>query len=166
MKESTYFDAYPELASLYDGADYVDHKTIESNKTLREFLAGFIYYTPDWLLLLYKLRQPFVRLLGIDSKPADMTPVKAEDISFTPGNPCQVFTVLAGREEDFLAVYAEEKHLRAELLVGVEPLNNGSNRFHVGIIVHYRHWTGPIYFSVVRPLHHIVTNCMMRAGAK
>jgi hypothetical protein len=49
--------------------------------------------------------------------------------------------------------------------VVVEPLTMG-NRFLVVTIVHYRHWTGPVYFNVIRPFHHIVVWQMMKAGAR
>jgi hypothetical protein len=33
-------------------------------------------------------------------------------------------------------------------------------------IVHYKHWTGRLYFNVIRPVHHFVVSGMARAGAR
>ena len=33
-------------------------------------------------------------------------------------------------------------------------------------VVHYKHWTGPVYFNVIRPFHHLVVRQMARAGTK
>ena len=32
-------------------------------------------------------------------------------------------------------------------------------------IVDYRHWTGPVYFNVIRPFHHLVVAAMLRSAA-
>jgi hypothetical protein len=50
--------------------------------------------------------------------------------------------------------------------VAREWLGDGVNRFHVATVVNYCHWTGPVYFSVVRPFHHLVVRQMMRAAAR
>jgi len=166
MTRTTYLDSIPELASLFDKADYVDHKTIECTKPLREFLAGVFSYKPRWITFLYMVRAVFVRLLGMRQEPVTIPPVTAEGLSFTPGSPCNVFTVTHGKEDCYLAVGHEDTHLRADLLVAAEPLGNGRNRFHVVTIVHHKHWTGPVYFTVIRPFHHLVAHFMMRAGAR
>lgn len=166
MPTSTYLDSFPELDSLFKGADYVDHKTIECTKTLRDFLAGFYSYKPGWITFLYGVRAIFVRLLGMRQKNINIPTVTADNLSFTPGEPCNVFTVSHGKEDNYLVVSNEDTHLRADLLVAAEPLGNGQNRFHVVTIVHHKHWTGPVYLTVIRPFHHLVAYSMMRAGAK
>ncbi|WP_422698682.1 DUF2867 domain-containing protein [Desulfosarcina cetonica] len=30
----------------------------------------------------------------------------------------------------------------------------------------YRNWTGPVYFNLIRPFHHLVVREMMKAGAR
>ena len=47
-----------------------------------------------------------------------------------------------------------------------EPLGNNPNRYYIVIIVHYLHWTGPVYFNLIRPFHHLVVWRMARAGAR
>ncbi|MCP5103876.1 MAG: DUF2867 domain-containing protein, partial [bacterium] len=37
---------------------------------------------------------------------------------------------------------------------------------HVVTIVHYKHWTGPVYFNLIRPFHHLVIRRMMKAALK
>lgn len=165
MPTSTYLDSFPELDSLFKGADYVDHKTIECTKTLRDFLAGFYSYKPGWMTFLYGVRAIFVRLLGMRQEKMSIPPVTADTLSFTPGAPCNVFTVTHGKEDHYLAVTHEDTHLRADLLVTAEPLGTNRTRFHVVTIVHHNHWTGPVYFTVIRPFHHLVAHFMMRAGA-
>ncbi|NDV20613.1 DUF2867 domain-containing protein [Pseudodesulfovibrio sp. JC047] len=160
----TYFKSIPELTHLFANADYVDVKSIETRKTLREFLADFLYYSPAWLTALYKIRAVFVRFLGMKQETIDGTPIQPDDISFTPGAPCHAFTVTHGKENVYLAVEHVADHLTAHLIVATEPLDNGMNTMHVGSIVHYNRWTGPVYFTCVRPFHHLVVNKMMAAG--
>jgi len=42
---------------------------------------------------------------------------------------------------------------------------NGLIRYYIVTIVHYLHWTGPVYFNLIRPFHHLVVARMARAGA-
>lgn len=158
--------SFPDLVPLFDGADYVDVKTIDSAKNLRQFIADFICYTPAWLRFLYKVRGILVRFLGMKQEKMDLKTVSAEDISFTPGSPFKAFTVVCGKEETHFAVAVDDTHLQATLLIAAEPLGNDMNRLHIGTIVHHKHWTGPLYFTIILPFHHLVAWLMMRAGAK
>ena len=58
---------------------------------------------------------------------------------------------------------ATDTHLTAYLGVVAEPIPP-DNRFHVITIVHYQRWTGPVYFNVIRPFHHLVVSKMVKAG--
>lgn len=148
------------------GCDHYDSKTIDSDVTLREFLAGMLSYYPAWIKLLYGIRWGFVRVLGMKQENLPTTPRLApEDIHFEPGADATIFTVKQGVEDHYWLAGATEKHLSAYLMVAVEPLDGRQNRFHVATIVHYHHWTGPVYFNVIRPFHHLVVGAMMRAGA-
>jgi hypothetical protein len=43
--------------------------------------------------------------------------------------------------------------------------NSGfGNRFYVFTTVYYKHWTGPVYFNLIRPLHHLAVPRMARYG--
>jgi hypothetical protein len=44
-------------------------------------------------------------------------------------------------------------------------LTGDHKRFHVVTIVHYRRWTGPVYFNVIRPFHHLVVYQMAKSAA-
>jgi len=161
---NSYFETIPTLNPLFENADYIDIKSIDSSNNLRHFIVGFIYYCPSWIQFLYKVRAVFVRLLGMRQESVDLTPSAPEDISFIPGDLCLAFTVTHGKDNQFIAMQHEDKHLSARLLVAIEPLESGINRFHVGTIVHHKHWTGPVYFTVIKPFHHLVVRQMMKAG--
>ncbi len=144
----------------------MDIKTIEGEVDLRHFLAGLFNYSPGWLKFLYTIRAGFVRLFGMRQEENQFSDISPEDISFTPGEPCAFFTVTHGKDNEYLAAKIQDKHLDAHLLIAAVPLPSGGNRFHVGTIVHYNHWTGPVYFTVIKPFHHLVVRLMMRAGVK
>ena len=164
MASDLFLKSIPDLAPLFEGADHVDVKVIEGDVGLRHFVAGLIGYTPGWLKALYAVRAGFVRLLGLRQEHVERSPMTPETVSFTPGDPCAFFTVTHGREDDYLAADATDKHLDARLLIAAEPLSDGRNRFHVGTIVFYKHWTGPVYFTIIKPFHHLVVWLMMRSG--
>lgn len=155
----------PEVTDLISDNDHLDVKQFEGEMSLRQFLASMLSYNPGWVKFLYRIRWGFVRLLGMkqDGIP-QMERIKPEEIAMTPGDQVTFFKVKAAEEEHFYIVGATEPHLTAHLVVIREPMTEPLNRFHVMTVVHYHRWTGPIYFNVIRPFHHIVVAQMGQAG--
>ncbi|MAT97838.1 MAG: hypothetical protein CL608_11895 [Anaerolineaceae bacterium] len=165
MKNEALFTAVPHLPHLIESADHVDMKSISGEVSLRQFIAGMISYSPGWVKFLYGVRWFFVRLLGMkqEGMPQELT-MQAEDVSFVTGEPAAFFSVKMAKEDKYWFAGITESHLTAHLGVIVEP--GQPNRFHVLTIVHYNRWTGPVYFNVIRPFHHIVVRQMMKAGVQ
>jgi hypothetical protein len=155
----------PELEPLLLNADHVDVKTAPSRRSLREFVARLLGWQPAWITFLYRIRALFVRCLGMRQEglphPIAMRP---EEVPFGPGESLSFWTIKTAREDHYWVAEAVDTHLSAFLVVAVEPAQN-QNRFHVATIVHYRKWTGPVYFNVIRPFHHLVVWCMIRRAA-
>ncbi len=165
MKSSELFTAVPHLSKLMETADHVDIKTIDGDVSLRQFIAGMLSYSPAWLKFLYGVRWFFVRLLGMKQEgvPGGLS-MTAERVSFVPGDPATFFSVKMAEEEKYWFAGITESHLTAHLGVVVEA--GQPRRFYVVTIVHYHRWTGPIYFNVIRPFHHLVVWQMMKAGVR
>lgn len=154
-----------EVKWLNQSADHFDAKTIEGQASLREFIAGMLSYYPAWIKALYAIRWGFVRLLGMKQENLPTAPnLRPEEIPFESGQWATFFQVHAAQEENFWIASATDKHLSACIIVAAETLQNQQKRFHVGTIVHYHNWAGPIYFNVIRPFHHLVVSSMMKAG--
>ena len=154
------------LRPFAQDADHVDVKTVESQATLRQFLAGLMSYQPVWVSALYRVRAVFVRLLGMRQQGIPQQRLsRPEDIPMTPGSAASFFTVRHAEEEHVWVVSAEDTHLEATLAVVVEPSEGPRRRFHVVTLVHYRNWAGPVYFNVIRPFHHLVVARMARHAA-
>lgn len=160
-------DDIPEVASLFEGSNYVDIKTIEGNVTLRQFIAAMLSYYPWWIVLLYRIRALLVKILGLveHEAPEVLPNLRAADVSFVPGDAVTFFTVRLAQEEHYwVGETPPDKHLKAFLGVAIEPVADNRRRFHVATSVHYKHWTGPLYFNLIRPFHHLVVSRMMHAG--
>ncbi len=152
----------PGLRALARDADHIDVKTVEGTLTLREFLHGLLSWQPGWVRSLYRVRAGFVRLLGMRQRGVpSASGVRPEDISFTPGDSASFFTVTDAEEDRYFVAGTTESHLTAYLAVVAEP-----GRFHVATIVKYHRWTGPVYFNVIRPFHHLVVRGMARAAVR
>ena len=155
-----------DVVELIEQADHVDVKDVVSDVPMREFIVGMFSYMPWWLKALYGIRWAFVRLLGMkqEGMPEDMgfTP---ESVSFVPGGQVGFFRVERAAEGHYWVADAADKHLIAYLGLIVEPEADGKNRYHLITIVDYLHWTGPVYFNVIRPFHHLVVAAMMRSAA-
>jgi hypothetical protein len=160
--------ALPEvLRPFAQGADHVDVKTVESEASLRAFLAGLLSYQPAWVTALYGVRRVFVRMLGLRQHGIPRSQhLRPEDIPMTPGSAASFFTVRHAEEEHVWVVAATDSHLEATLAVVMEPAGGTRRRFHVVTLVHYRNWTGPVYFNVIRLFHHLVVGGMARSAAR
>lgn len=158
----------PELKGILRGADHVDIKTVQGRVGLAEFIAAMLSFRPPWLVFLYRIRKAFVFFLGMrqDDGPGILQPLRAEEIPFEPGQAAAFFIVRhALKDRYWIAETPDDKHLRAFFGIFRQQMRQGENRFHVMTVVHYKHWTGPVYFNVIRPFHHLVVRQMALAGA-
>jgi hypothetical protein len=152
----------PELRALLDGADHVDVKTVASTASLAEFVAAAMSWEPFWLKGLFAARSVFARPLRLNDPDVPPTRrLRPQDIPFTPGGKVHFFTVTDAAEGRFLVMEAADNHLSGYLAIIADP-----GRFRVATIVKYHRWTGPLYFNVIRPFHHLVVSGMASAGAR
>ncbi|HEY1011808.1 MAG TPA: DUF2867 domain-containing protein, partial [Herpetosiphonaceae bacterium] len=164
---------YQPLAEALAGADHVDVKTAEFDggglapaELLREAIAGCFGYQPAWITALYHVRRGFVRLLGMRQEGVPQAQrLHAADVPMAPGAKLGFFTVAAAEEGRHWLAGASESHLTARLGLVLEQAA-GATRLHAVTIVHYHRWTGPVYFNVIRPFHHLVVAGMLRAGVR
>lgn len=156
---------FDELEQFFEGADFVDIKVYEGKSTLPDFVASMLSYYPWWLILLYRIRQLLVHILGLakHEEPEELPNLKADDISFTPGDQASFFIVRLARKDIYwISETPEDKHLKAFFGVVVEALSDLEKRFYVITSVYYKHWSGPVYFNLIRPFHHLVVSRMAR----
>lgn len=167
MRKIEYILRFNPLNKYLEKADVTDIKVFEGRTTLRWFLASMLSYYPWWIVGLFRLRKLLVGILGLvnhqapDARP-DLQPA---DLSFTPGENVTFFIVRCAEEELYwISETPEDKHLSAYFGVVKEPVNDSVNRFYVITTVYYKHWTGPVYFNLIRPFHHLVVSRMARHG--
>jgi hypothetical protein len=168
----TFINTYPALQPFTQQANHIDVKkgvvlAPASDLTLRQFVVGAMNYSPAWLKFLYHLRGWFVPLLGLrqEGVPQVVHQTPA-GLSMTAGGKCHIFTIATAQEGAHWIAEASDKHLTAYLGVVQEPLTNQQTQFHMVTVVHYHHWTGPVYFNVIRPFHHLVVQKMLEAGLR
>jgi hypothetical protein len=156
----------PELAPVLAGVDHVDVKVVESRASLREFLAAMLAYQPGWVTFLYGVRRVLVRFLGLRQPGVPhalrLTPAA---VPMTPGRKLAFFQVQGAAEDRYWVGAAADKHLTGTLAVVAAPPGAGRRRFYVVTVVHYHNWAGPVYFTLIRPFHHLVVGRMAQAGA-
>jgi hypothetical protein len=156
------------MRELFKDADHVGLKTIESGDRLETFLLKMFSYRPKLVRLLYRIRALLVRLLGFRQDPM---PVLAEWIPEEfPMFPCGnvwFFTVRRVENDHYwIAGCPRDKHLDADLAVVTQPLEGPRKRFHIITVVRYKHWTGPVYFNVIRLFNYFLINRMAHSAAR
>jgi hypothetical protein len=165
MMKIDYVLKFDGLSSYFENADVVDVKVFEGRTTLRRLIASMLSHYPWWIVQLYRFRKLLVGLLGLvnHQAPASLPDLQPEDVSFTPGEHVTFFTVRCAEEESFwMSETPDDNHLKAYFGVVQEPVNDSVNRFYVITTVYYKHWTGPVYFNLIRPFHHLVVSRMAR----
>jgi hypothetical protein len=167
MQKNYYISKFDVLEAYVENADVTDVKVFAGNPTLRQFIASMLSYYPWWIIGLYRIRKVLAAILGLVEHrgPGTLPNLQPADVSFTPGEKAAFFIVRCAQEELFwISETPEDKHLRAYFGVVKEPISDSCNRFYVVTTVYYKHWTGPIYFNLIRPFHHLVVSQMARHG--
>jgi hypothetical protein len=161
-----YIDQIQELQVILKDADYVGVKIVEGDVSLQEFLSGMFAYRPGLIRFLYRVRAGMVRLLGIRQLPLpEMEEWIPKEVPMLACGNIWFFSVsLASDERYWIGCCPEESHLTAFMGVVVEPLDVPRKRFHFVTIVHYRNWTGRLYFLLIRPINWFFVNRLAQAG--
>lgn len=155
------------LTAALASADHVDVKRAEGTVGLSEFLAGLISYRPLWVRLLFRVRGVLAWALCLKNEPTrTCREFSPENTPMTPGQRAGIFTVHEATADQCWIGFARDRHLAGYLAVVTEPLQGGLRRFYVITAVHYLHWTGPIYFNLIRSFHHLIVGRMARAAAR
>jgi len=160
---------YPELDIYFQNINHCDVKTIDGAVSLRGFISGMLSCYPGWVIFLYRVRELVVRVLGLvrHEQPESLPYIKPEELSFKPGENASFFIVRQAKEDTYwVAETPVDKHLTAFLGIVAELLSTGQTRFHVFTTVRYIHWTGRVYFNLIRPFHHLMVRTLMKAGTK
>jgi hypothetical protein len=95
---------------------------------------------PRWVSGAMRLRQAFLPLIGIPKAPRD------------------TFTVREQSGEEAL-IFIRDRHLDCAIAVGVDPV---SRIIRVTTAVELKGWRGRLYFGVVRPVHSMVVDSMLK----
>ncbi len=162
-----YLKRLDALKPLLASADHVDVKTAVSSVSLPEFVAGLLSYQPGWVRFLLGVRWGLVRLLGMKQEGVPgAARYRPEDVPAAPGGSIGIWTVRLTGDGLWAAETPTEKHLAAHMAIAAEPLAEGRYRYHVGTLVHYRHWTGPVYFNIIRPFHHLIVRLAVNSASK
>ncbi|MCP4675280.1 MAG: DUF2867 domain-containing protein [Deltaproteobacteria bacterium] len=158
-----------QLRPILSDSDYFEVKTIVGKVSMREFIASMLSYYPWWYVLLYRIRGVVARVLRLahENPPEELPCLQSSDVSLTPGENVTFFIVRSAKDNEYwIAETPEDKHLGAHFCIVIEPLEDDLKRFHVVTAVKYKHWTGPVYFNLIRLFHHIVVWRMMKIGVK
>ncbi len=162
------FSNIPEIKALLEDADYIGLKVIESEDGLKSVLSKMFSYRPALVRLLYRIRSPFVRLLGFkqDAMP-DLEEWIPDDFPMLPCGNVWFFTVQKVEQGRFwIAGCPRDRHLDADMAVVAQPIGAKRNRFYIATTVRYKHWTGPVYFNVIRWFSMILVNRMARMAVR
>ena len=156
----TQFEA---IRRLHARSDHWDAYTTTTDATLSQVVVAALSYHPWWVDGLFRVRGVVAKVLrlkhGDDGVAWGQFP---DPLSYEPGAPASFFTVVCGEEGCYWVAGAEDHHLAAQMAVVAEPMTDGPTRYHLLTFVQYRDWTGPLYFNLILPFHHLIVFAMAR----
>ncbi len=158
-------NSIPSLRELVKDAEYFESKSFIGECSMNDFLTRMLSYKPLWLRMLYRIRNVVAKIMGVDEG-VDHTNTQIENFDFAAGGKVDFFTTVDFKRNHYWIGKASDKHLICHLGVVAEPLDSNEIKFHTFIVVNFHYWTGPIYFKLICPFHHIVMYCMGRYGVK
>ncbi|NDV26489.1 DUF2867 domain-containing protein [Desulfovibrio sp. JC010] len=166
MNESkAILNSIPQIHKISTSADHVYSHVFDSRRDMDDFLVRLMSYKPGWLVFLYKVRGVLARIMRLKHDEFVNHGLEVSDYDFNPGGQVDFFNSVDFEAERFWIGEAEDKHLIGYIGVVSEIAENGLYNYHVFTIVRYRHWTGPIYFNLIRPFSHLVVYFMGKYAA-
>jgi len=163
-----YLNRINEIKALTRQADYVGLKVVEAEDRLEAFLGNMFAYRPHLIRLLYRIRAPLVRLLGFkqDAMPG-MDEWIPQEFPMLPCGTVWFFTVRKVEKGRYwIAGCPRDRHLDADLAVVARPLAGRRKRFYILTVVRYKHWTGPVYFNLIRFFNLFLIDRMSHAATR
>lgn len=144
------------LSSLYGQADFADAFSTDLPKTATrdvEALARHIFtQQPGWVATLLRLRDIFVRPLGLK---------RAVDLQRKAGDRIGIFRVFE-RYRDEIILGEDDRHLNFRVSVLVQPPDQGRpGRLTVTTLVFYNRLLGRIYIALIAPFHRMVVRASL-----
>ena len=163
-----HLNSIKEIRALFEAADYIGVKTVEAEISLEQFLVKIFSYRPTLIRMLYRLRAPLVRLLGFKQDPLpDMDEWIPDEFPMLACGTVWFFTVQRVRKDQFwIAGCPRDRHLDADMAVVARPLDRRRTRFYLVTVVRYKHWTGPLYFNLIRLFNLFLVNRMAHCAAR
>lgn len=113
-----------------------------------------IFTTPDWVSRLMRLRNIFVRPLGLQT--GNGVAVKSAP-HYPIGSRAMYFTVCA-RTENEIIMEEDDTHLAFRCSVFI---NNDESAVYLTTLVHYNNCLGNAYFFVVKPFHKVIMKTLL-----
>ena len=165
-KSAAILNSIPPLQKICSNADHIYSVGFESRRDMEDFLIRLMSYKPGWLTFLYKVRGVLAGVMGLKHDEFMNHGLEVTDYDFNRGGQVDFFNSIDFETDRFWIGEATDKHLSGYIGVVSEPAENGMHHYHVFTIVHYKHWTGPVYFNLIRPFSHLVVYFMGKYAAE
>ena len=154
-----YFDHY-HYADSYQGSFEKHHKI-----TPVDVVKSFFTATPPWVIVLMKLRDAVVRVLGIKVLSVKQIEEDVKNFSGQIGESFGgSFSVLALRENEIL-LGEMDKHL--DFCISFLLLEtNSTYELSLNSVVKFNGWLGRLYFLPVKPMHKLISKVLLKRMIK
>ncbi|MEO0732722.1 MAG: DUF2867 domain-containing protein [Bacteroidota bacterium] len=128
---------------------------------------AFFEASPTWINYLFNLRNRLVRRLGLKvPEPIADREKLPDDFTCTPGQRVGLFKVFASDQRE-VVLGEDDKHLDFRVSLYQRSATEAQPRsLAITTIVSFNHWSGRLYFRLIKPFHKIIVKQMLRGTVK
>ncbi|WP_243544204.1 DUF2867 domain-containing protein [Pseudodesulfovibrio tunisiensis] len=129
--------------------------------------ARTLSYQPGWLVALRRVRKWVLGLFDREEAgPLEIHRFSADSLPVKQGEMADFFEILGSDGRTYWIGSESVDSYRATLGVVGESLGNGTTRFHVVTLMHFRNRLGPLFFALIRPLHDLFLGLATRSAVR
>lgn len=156
------YSTLPGVADFMPRADYQEIASIRGDCDLEAFIHGFLLSPPRWFNWLMKLRNAAMKMV-----PGHEVTESSYDtpLPLRRGERIGPFETISTDAETWWAAGAAESHLSALMIITRQP-ESGSARFDVATLVSFHNGFGKLYFTLIKPFHHLIVWAFLRKAVK
>ena len=124
---------------------------------VNDLVKAFFSAGPKWIGSLFRLRNKLVSVAGLKTSRGDEHYQQLQKFNCEPGAQVGIFRVFEVFDHEVI-LGQDDKHLdfRVSLFLKKDTKEKEIKHLVISTIVTFNHWSGRLYFLVVKPFHRLI----------
>jgi len=161
----------PEDSLIYHGLEETHYRDVfqaevvsEQSLQVEEIAVLFFDVFPSWFRFLFKIRNIFAKLVGLDSVSGNKEDEEKLKRERETGERVGLFNVIERTKEE-IYMGENDKHLNFRASIFLKKKND-HYLISMATIVHFNNWLGRAYFVPVKIVHRLVIPLLLKRAVR